>query len=76
MRLIASVLLLIASGTACAFADIIDVPRVRTVPMVITYISVIVIIVVLALLRRAVRKRRLKNDGTDPESDIEKIGRE
>ena len=74
LRTIAAVLVFAILGTTCAFADIIDVPRIGTIQWIIYCIPVIAIIIAITLIRHAIKRRRLKNDGMDPESDINVSG--
>ena len=68
LRILLAALLLIALGTSAAFADITPIPvlLVRSGALYVI-IAVIVMIVAIALLRRSVKKRRLINDGREPE---------
>lgn len=66
-RILAATLLIIVLGTSAAFADIAPSPIVRALPWIIYCIPVVVIIVAIVLLRAMIKKRRLKNDGIQPE---------
>ena len=66
-RILAATLLIIVLGTSAAFADIAPSPSVRALPWIIYCIPAVVIIVAIVLLRRAVKRRRLENDGMQPE---------
>ena len=66
-RILAATLLIIVLGTSAAFADIAPSPIVRALPWIIYCIPAVVIIVAVVLLRRAVKRRRLENDGMQPE---------
>ena len=69
LRITAAVFLLVAFGTACAFADIINIPRPGAIQWIIYCIPAVAILVGITLLRHAIKRRRLKNDGMDPEQD-------
>ena len=68
LRMFAASLLMMIFGTVFAFADIAPEPyrqpRSNTVYIIV---AVVVIIVALVFLRRAIKKRRLENDGVEPE---------
>ena len=66
-RILAATLLLILLGTSAAFADIAPSPIVRALPWIVYCIPVVVIIVAVVLLRAMIKKRRLENDGMQPE---------
>ena len=68
LRILAAALLLIAMFSVTAFADITPIPvlLVRSGALYII-IAVIVIIIALVILRRSIKKRRLINDGMEPE---------
>ena len=66
LRILVMALVIAALGTATAFADVV-IPRHDPAVWIIYCIPVIVILIALALLRRAIKKRRLENNGVDPE---------
>ena len=66
-RILAATLLLIVLGSAFAFADIAPMPRTDPAQVIAIAVAVVVIIVAIVLLRRAVKRRRLENDGMQPE---------
>ena len=66
-RILASSLVIAALGTVCAFADVAPEPDYRNIPGAYIFVAVAVIIIALVLLRAMIKKRRLKNDGVQPE---------
>ena len=66
-RILAATLLLIVLGSAFAFADLAPMPKTDPAQAVAIVVAVVVIIVAIVLLRRAVKRRRLVNDGMEPE---------
>ena len=66
-RILALSLLITMLGTVCAFADVAPEPDYRNIPGAYIFVGVAVIIIALVLLRAMIKKRRLKNDGIQPE---------
>ena len=66
-RILVMSLLIAALGSAFAFADVAPMPRTDPAQTVAIVVAVVVIIVAIVFLRRAVKRRRLQNDGVQPE---------
>ena len=66
-RTLALSLLITVLGTVCAFADIAPEPRRDSAHTVAIIVAVVVIIVAIVFLRAMIKRRRLKNDGVQPE---------
>jgi membrane protein DedA with SNARE-associated domain len=60
-------LLIIVLGTAFAFADIAPMPRRDSAHTLAIIVAVVIIIVAIVFLRAMIKRRRLKNDGIQPE---------
>ena len=67
IRILALSLLIAALGTATAFADLAPMPRTDSAQTIAIIVAVVVIIVAIVFLRRAIKRRRLINDGVQPE---------
>ena len=66
-RILAAALLMIILCTVFAFADLAPMPKTDPAQVVAIAVAVVVIIVAIVLLRIAIKKRRLRNDGVQPE---------
>ena len=60
-------LVIAALCTATAFADVLPMPERDPAQVIAIAVAAVVIIVAIVLLRRAVKRRRLVNDGMQPE---------
>ena len=66
-RILALSLLITVLGSAFAFADIAPMPRTDPAQTVAIIVAVVVVIVAIVFLRRSIKRRRLQNDGVQPE---------
>ncbi len=67
IRILTLSLLITMLGTVCAFADIAPMPKTDPAQITAIIVAVVVIIAAIVFLRRAVKRRRLQNDGMQPE---------